>query len=65
MTDSILPLRDALRAKLDELRALREALEDEAPDEGDTAAFEDWLYDCDDLEEQIEDLQDQLAQMTD
>ena len=63
MTDQILNLREALEEQIDALHAQREALEDEAPDEMDAEAFEDWLYACDDLEEQIEELEEQLERL--
>ena len=60
MAERITDLKTALEEKLAALWAQRDALEDEAPDERDTVAFEDWLFECDALEDEIDELREPL-----
>ena len=64
MTEQNTDLKSALEEKLSALWAQRDAMEDEAPDERDTEAFEDWLFECDALEDEIDELREQLDRMT-
>ena len=60
MADQITDLKSALEEKLAALWQRRDAMEDEAPDERDTEAFADWLFACDALEDEIDELREQL-----
>ena len=64
MAEQITELKSALEEKLSALWAQRDAMEDEAPDERDTEAFEDWLLACDALEDEMDELREQLDRIS-
>ena len=51
---------DELEERLDELRAQRDTLECEEPDDLDSEAYEEWEEQCEQLDEKIEEIEDLL-----
>lgn len=51
---------EELEAYIAQLRAKRDALEDEEPDDEDSDEYEEWEEECEQLEDMIDDAQDRL-----